>query len=194
MRRAGAVVVVALTAAVAGLAQTPPRDQSKSIFAPGSGVVTGTVVIDDEKRAPLRHALVTLVRSGTEDMRSTATDDQGAYEFSAVPPGAYRLVAGKGAYVSMDYGSPKPGMPGLSVVLTEGQRLAARPIALTRGAVIGGRLLDANGSPVPNTLVQAAQFLTINGARSARLTTGAWAGSTTNAHGEYRIYGLLSGE
>jgi hypothetical protein len=198
MRPLMKIVIGLVAAASAGLVQgppqPPPRDQARSPLAAGSASITGIVVADDEARAPLRHALMTLVRAGTEDMRSTATDERGSFEFSPLPAGSYRLIAAKGAYVSMDYGAPKPGMPGRSIALTDGQAFTTTPIALIRGAVIGGRLLDVNGSPVPNTRVQASQFLTINGGRKARITSGASGNGATNAHGEYRIYGLLPGD
>ncbi len=195
MRSALALTVVALAVVAAGAQtppQTPPRDQPR-VAVVGSAVVSGTVVADDQARTPLRRATVTLSRAGIEDMRSTTTDDQGRYVFSALPAGSYSLSTGKGAYLAMSYGAPKPGMPGSSIVLTEGQAFAAKPIALWRGAVIAGRLLDRAGQPVSSALVEANQFVVVNGARRRR-TAGRTPQMLTNAHGEYRIYGLLPGD
>ena len=195
MKSALAFVAVVL-AAVAALAQTPsqtpPRDQP-SVATIGSAVVTGTVVADDEPRAPLRRATVGLSRGDVEDIRSTTTDDQGRYVFDHLPAGSYTLGASKGAYLSMGYGAPKPSMPGSPVVLAEGETFTAKPIALWRGAVIAGRLADHHGQPVANASVEANQFVTVNSERRRR--TGSRAISAlTNAHGDYRIYGLMPGE
>lgn len=191
MRSVVAIVVVVLAAAVAG-AQTPPRDQPRVAVA-GTSVVSGMVVADDEAHAPLRHATVALSRSAVEDIRTTTTDDQGRYVFNTLPAGSYALSAGKGAYLTMSYGAPKPGMPGSSVVLAEGETFVAKPIALWRGAVIAGRLLDRLGQPVSGALVEANQFVVVNGARRRR-TANRPSQMLTNAHGEYRIYGLMPGE
>ena len=195
MKSALATVAVVF-AAVATLAQvppqTPPRDQPR-LATVGSAAVTGTVIADDEPRAPLRRAGLTLTRNGIEDIRSTTTDDQGRYVFDQLPAGSYTLVASKGAYLSMAYGAPKAGMPGSPVVLADGETFTAKPIALWRGAVIAGRLTDRQGQPVANASVEANQFVTINGARRRR-TGGRATTAMTNAHGEYRIYGLLPGE
>jgi hypothetical protein len=194
MKSALAIVAVVL-AAVATLAQTPPpaqpRDQPRvSII--GTAVVTGLVIADDEPRVPLRRATVTLSRSGVEDIRSATTDDQGRYVFDHLPAGAYALAASKGAYLSISYGAPKPGMPGSSVTLAEGETFTAKPIALWRGAVIGGRLTDRFGQPAANGSVDVNQVVVINGERRRR--SGSRTYAMTNAHGEYRIYGLLPGE
>ena len=171
MRFALARVVAALALAVAaGRAQappqTPPRDQPRVAVA-GTAVVTGTVVADDRTRTPLRRATVGLSRTGIEDIRTTTTDDEGRYVFSALPAGTWSLSAGKGAYLSMSYGAPKPGMPGSPVALAEGETFTAKAIALWRGGVIAGRLLDRAGQPVSGALVEANQFVVVNGDASA---------------------------
>ena len=190
MKSAIAVVAVVL-AAVATLAQTPPRDQPR-VAAIGTAVVAGLVIADDEPRVPLRRATVTLSRSGVEDIRSATTDDQGRYVFDHLPAGSYALAASKGAYLSISYGAPKPGMPGSSVTLAEGETFTAKPIALWRGAVIAGRLTDRYGQPAANGSVDVNQVVVVNGER--RLRTGSRTYGMTNAHGEYRIYGLLPAE
>jgi len=187
-----AVAIAVLSAAFVA-AQTPPRDQPRVAVA-GSAVVSGTVVADDETRAPLRNAIVTLSRNGIEDIRTTTTDEKGGFTFERLPAGSFSLYAAKGAYIAMSYGAPKPGMPGSVVTLVEGQTFAATPIALARGGVIAGRLLDHTGQPVSGAQVLANQFATVNGERRRRSSSGSTGTSMTNAHGEYRIFGLPPGE
>jgi hypothetical protein len=183
-------------AAVSAMPQTPPQAPPRDVpklATIGSAVVSGTVVADDELRTPLRRAFVTLWRSDIEDIRSTTTDDQGRYVFDHLPPASYTLGASKGAYLTMSYGVPKPGMPSSPVVLAEGEKFSAKPIALWRGAVIAGRLTDRHGQPVANATVEANQFVVVNGERRRR-SSSRETFATTNGHGDYRIYGLMPGE
>src|SRR5688572_18617285 len=118
----GAALAGLIAIGIAAQAQTqaPPRDQPR-FAATGSAVIVGVVSADDEARTPLRGARVSLERSGLEDVRSTSTDDQGRYGFSELPAGTYVLSIGKAGYARVEYGAPKPGMPGRTVVLTEGE-------------------------------------------------------------------------
>jgi len=194
MRGAFAPVVVAMVVALAAAiaAQTPPRDQPRVAVA-GTAVVVGSVVAHDQARTPLRRATVTLSRSGIEDIRTATTDDQGRYAFDHLPAASWAISAAKGAYLTMNYGAPKPGMPGSPVALAEGETFMARPIALWSGAVIAGRLTDRHGQPVANGLVEANQFVIVNGVHRRRTGNRATP-ARTNAHGDYRIYGLMPGE
>jgi protocatechuate 3,4-dioxygenase beta subunit len=79
------------------------------------------------------------------------------------------------------------------VVLAEGETFTAKPFALMRGAVIAGRLIDRHGQPVANASVDANQFVIVNGERRRR-TGSRGTSAMTNAHGDYRIYGLMPGE
>jgi len=198
MRRLRTAIASALT--VACVALCSPRmdaiDQARDApVAPaiGTAIVQGVVVNDDEKRQPLRNVMVTLSRSGLEDMRTTATNEAGRYRFDALPAGRYSLRFSKGAYISMDYGAPRAGLTGQSITLVDGQTFEARLVALLHGSAIAGRVLDANGDPLSNVLIGASQVITVGGERKARITPGASQQATTNAHGEYRIFGLLSG-
>jgi hypothetical protein len=182
----------ALSVATVLIAQQPARDQPK--FATfGSASITG-VVVDDQNQAPLRRATLSLSRTGVDDVRIVATEHDGRFVFDRLPAGSFTLSASKGAYVSMNYGAPKPGMPGSSIVVTTGQAFAATPIALMRGAVITGRLTDRLGQPISPATVRADQFVTVNGERRRRSTPGMFSQAQVNAHGEYRIYGLMPGD
>lgn len=186
---AAALLAVAL---VVTLSAQQARDQARIALA-GTATVTGTVVLDDEKRPPLRRATVTLARQGIEDIRTTATDDAGRYVFTDLPSGTYILAAAKGGHLAISHGAPKPGMPGQAIFLRDGQSLDLSPVAVPRGAVIAGRVVDRFGQPVPNLGVQASQFLTINGERRRRVVTGGSGTAVTNQHGDYRIFGLGAG-
>ena len=178
-------------AAVMSAQQAPPRDMPR-VAAEGSASVSGTVVLDDEARTPLRRATVSLVRSGIEDIRSTTTDDEGRYSFPGLTAGSYTLAAGKAAYLGISYGAAKPGMPGTAIALGDGEAFVAKSMTLTRGGVITGRVLDRSGQPVFNAMIEANQVVVMNGVQ--RRTGFRVAGTLTNAHGEYRLYGLRPGD
>jgi hypothetical protein len=179
-----------------------PRDRRRRrrgnrtrLTSTGTATVAGTVVADDETRAPLRHAVVTLTRTGVEDIRTATTDDHGQFLFDAMPTGSFALTAEKGGYLAMSYGAPQPGgMPGRVITLTDGQRFSTGTIALMRGAVISGRLTDRNGRPVADAAVRAKRFHLVGGERRPRTTEGSLRSTTTNGHGDFRLYGLMPGE
>ena len=195
MKAIGSVVAFAIFVAIGLTAQsqTPPRDLPQVSVA-GTASIAGVVVADDQARTPLRNVRVSIQRSGVEDTRTVSTDDQGRYQLASLPPGAYTMSFVKAPYVGLTYGAPKPGMPGRDIALADGEQFAAAPVALFRGAVIAGRLRDRNGRPVASTTVTATQFVINDGRRFPRSSSGASASAETNAHGEYRIFGLLPGE
>jgi len=174
--------------------QAPPRDQARWTST-GTAVITGTIVADDETRAPLRHAVVTLTHTTVEDIRTVTTDEQGQFMFDTLPAGSFRLAASKGGYLTMSYGAPQPGgMPGRVITLATAQRFSTGPIAIMHGAVIAGRLTDRYGRPIANTSVTANQIVMVGGERRPRTTEGSSRSIVTNAHGDYRIHGLMPGE
>jgi hypothetical protein len=182
-----------VAAAIVGAQQAPPRDV-RALVVSGTAGIAGVVVHDDGKGTPVRNALVTIRRSGLEDIRTTSTDEAGRYTFSSLPAGTYTVVASKGAYILTEYGSPRPGLPGYPIAVSEGESYAARPIALVRGGVIAGRVTDLSGRPIIGASVEATQFFALNGERRNRAGAGSAARAPTNVHGEYRIFGLLPGE
>lgn len=187
-----AVIAVLMLPATSHAQQTPVRD-GQVFTSTGTGVVRGQVVVDDDARTPLRRAAVALSRVGAEDMRWTASDDQGQFVFTALPAATYSLSASKGGFISISSGAAKPGMPGRQIVLRDGESVVLPPIALPRGAVIAGRITDSSGQPVSNAQVRASRFVTVNGERQLRAGTATW-NAATNEHGDYRIFGLPSGE
>ena len=194
MKAAVVLVAFSLLAPNALLAQqTPTRDQPR-FTSSGTAVVRGTVVADDATRTPLRRAQVTLSRIGAEDIRSASTDDQGQFAFADLPAATYSLGAAKGGFIAMSAGAVKPGMPGRQVIVGEGAAVMVSPIALPRGAVIAGRIVDSAGQPVSNAQVQASRFVTVNGERQARSGSNALWVTSTNDHGDYRLFGLLAGD
>ena len=140
----------------------------------------------------MRRATVTLSRGGSEDLRTTLTDEQGRYIYNDLPPGTYTLSATKGGYIGASYGAIQLAMPGSAITIADAERFVAKPIALTRGGVIAGRLSDRSGRPLGFGMIYARSFVVIDGERRRRSDPQPFM-TETNAHGEYRFYGLMPG-
>jgi hypothetical protein len=78
----------------------PPRDNPHDPSNPDKGHLAGTAY--DQSLLPLEDALVTL-KISDEGKYSTYTDAQGDYEFEAVDPGLYTLVAEAEGYSTLTF-------------------------------------------------------------------------------------------
>jgi protocatechuate 3,4-dioxygenase beta subunit len=155
----------------------------------GSAVVRGRVVAMDTGQ-PIRRAQLRLVGSET-GMKSALTDASGRYEFKELPAGRVTLTVSKGGFVQMQYGQTRPFEPGRPIELSDGQVLDKVDVALPRGSVITGRVVDEFGEPVTDVMVSAMRMSFANGRR--RLVPAGRSGQT-NDIGQFRIYGLAPGD
>jgi len=130
--------------------------------------------------------------------RQATADLQGAFAFTGLPAGSYRIVASSNQYapqyLSMAYGGRRPSGPGSSdpgrpIQLAEGESFDKAIIALPRGAVITGRVTDENAEPIVRVHVSAL-FFPQGSSRGLRMGPG----SQTDDLGQFRIYGLQPGE
>jgi len=149
-----------------------------------------TTVVTSPNGTPIQ------VSSGAR--RTAMTDSQGMFEFAGLPPGSYRLIATagqySGGYLSMIYGGKRPNGPGSTdlgtpIELADGQRFDKATIALPRGAVITGRVSDENGEPMARVQV-FTMFYAPGSTRGQRIGSG----DQTDDLGQFRLYGLTSGE
>jgi hypothetical protein len=125
------------------------------------------------------------------DSRVAATDERGAYEFKDLPAGRFTVNASKGSYVSLSYGQTRPMQGGTPLQVLDGQTVEKVDVALPRGSVITGRVVDEFGEPVADVQVTPMQSRFAQGRR--RLMPTGRTGQT-NDIGEYRIFGLSPGE
>src|SRR6185295_7853144 len=96
-----------------------------------------------------------------------------------------------GGYIRESYGNASDilyGTPGPQ--LLPGQKNSGIRLALTRGAVISGHLLDDRGDVVVGAVVQAMKTTYRNGLRERTLVQSA----VSNDLGEYRLFMLRPGE
>ena len=162
-----------------------PRGQVKT----GTGRILGRVVAA-ETGAAVRRAQVRI--SGTDiGAKSALTDADGRYEFRDLPAGRFSLTAQKSGYMTVQYGQTRPFESGKSIELAEGQMVDKAEIAMPRGSVISGRIVDEFGDPVADASVSAMRSVWSNGKRRLQQTGR---NAQTNDLGQYRLFGLAPGE
>ena len=182
------MITILLTALL--LAQTPPRDVVGPPR-PGTGVISGVVMVDDVESKPLRRVTVTL-SSGTIDLpRAAITDDTGRFAFTGLPPANYTLTAARPTFVTAYYGAKKLGRgPGVPIAVAPGQRISDIRLTMVRGAVVTGIVRLPSGRLVTEAIVMVRRVTMVNGQRQFESGRSVM----TDERGEYRMYGLAPGD
>jgi len=161
---------------------------------PGTTITTTATMTVSGSGTTVQMSGVNLVRP-----RTVTTDSQGAFEFSGLPAGTYRIFASAGqysaGYLGIAYGGKRPaGQGGVSdmgapIVIADGQRFDKAVIALPRGAVISGRVSDESGDPMARVQVYTL-FFPAGSTRPQRSGMSA----QTDDLGQFRLYGLAPGD
>jgi protocatechuate 3,4-dioxygenase beta subunit len=121
---------------------------------------------------PLKGVLVILAKSAPSAL-TVETGADGSFVFRDVAPGRYNLQVQRVGYVST---------PGSTVTVVAGERMTGSAFKMTRAALIVGRVLDPDGDPVPNAVVNV-QVDDMGDIESA----------TSRADGSFVIGGLKAG-
>ena len=171
-------------------AQTPTRDAAKPA-AVGTASITGAIVSDDADARPLRRVRVGVMTSDRQVSRTVVTDDEGRFNFVALPAGRYMLTANKQGYVSASYGARRPNRPGTALVLAEDQRITGLTLRMTRGSAISGVLVDQNGEPFSGANVSAMRNQFVGTGQRSLLPVGS---AVSDDRGQYRLWGLAAGD
>ncbi len=168
-----------LLAAVAASAQVPEA---------ASGTISG-VVLNRASGTPVRQVLVTLSTVGDKPLDAvTYTDANGAFLFTYVPPGRYRLSANRRGYRPAWYGSNTTKRPPGILPLKPGEARHI-PLRIEPLASISGRVFDPDGDPLP-----FATVWTLSESYDRRKPKIGVAGtSATNDRGEYRFFNISPG-
>jgi len=150
--------------------QQPSRDTSahpQDAPPTPTGRITGRVVAGDTGR-PIKRARVSINAAELPGGRGVLTDEAGVFEFIELPAGRYNVSVSKSGFVSLSYGQRRPLQAGTPLQLGDGQQLRNVDFRLPRGSVIGGRVLDEDGEPMPGLAVRVMRYQYLQGDR--RLT------------------------
>jgi protocatechuate 3,4-dioxygenase beta subunit len=152
-------------------------------------------ILNSATGEPLRKASVVLRRaggdvgSGAGSVYGATSDAAGYYVISGVEPGQYRLMAERNGFVPQQYGTKGTRQPGTILTLTKAQRLKDMDFRLIAQGVITGRVVDEDGDPVQNVMVNCVRQIYSRGRKQWMPTSG----QMTNDLGEYRMHGLAPG-
>jgi protocatechuate 3,4-dioxygenase beta subunit len=119
------------------------------------------------------------------------TDAEGRYRITDVGPGAYRVSVFAPAYAIE--GERDPLTPGKTINLAEGDNVEGIDFALTRGAVITGKVTDDKDRPVIAAPVNAYKFDPDGDRQRLNLFNPMYRRWETDDRGVYRIFGLEAG-
>ena len=188
-------ILLTICLTVTGLsAQSPaPAADEEKKFASLEGKL-----IDDRTGEPVRKANVVLMQipaggggmtMGPPPNTAVASDAEGKFSFPKVEPGRYMLSADKAGYVRQQYGS-RSGQygPGTNLTLDAGQKMASIEFRLVPQAVITGKVLDEDGEPVPNAMVNVLRQMPFARQPVPMMGMG------SNDVGEFRIANLSPGK
>ena len=188
------VLVCALALFVCALTQTaraqpPPSPAPKDVKE--TGTISGRITTENRGVAGV---VVTLAPSDwSEREKSIAkatTDADGRYRLANVPPGRYYLNPFAPAFVVSDV-NPAAWQPGRLLNVAPGDKLEGLDFTLTRGGVITGRVTNAEGKPLIETMVRV---MAANEAdRKNPLFSVPPFQYQTDDRGVYRLFGLNAG-
>jgi protocatechuate 3,4-dioxygenase beta subunit len=187
-----AAVVLCLTSGPA-IAQVRDNRTAPPVPAPvGTASISGTVVAADDNH-PLALANVVVIGAITGTLKLTTTDRNGQFSFAKLAADRYVVAASKPPYIGAVAGARRAARPGSPIVVGADQNVSGVKVALPRGAVVAGTILDDRGKPLQNATVVLRQWKMQGDERVLATPVGTTAAST-DASGRYRLYGIPPGE
>jgi hypothetical protein len=185
------IAFVAWTGALVN-GQVPPRDAVARPQTSGTASISGVILTDTPEPVPLRKARVTLSNADIGYNRTIITDETGRFTFAELPAGTFALAVMKEAYGRMAYGARRPGRPGTSINLRDGQAISGLTIRLPKGAVVTGTVTDHLGQPMPGIPISLQRYIFSSTTGQRNLSMAA--SGRTDDRGVYRLYALPPGE
>ncbi len=164
----------------ATLAQTLPP--------PGTGSISGKVTVAGK---PVPGVVVRLQKSDEQSnsnkpSTTATTDAEGVFKFDKLPAAQYVVTPSMPGF----YNPQKKNVwqEGIVLNLSEGEQAGGQDFALQRGAVVTGRLFDANGRGLIEHQVVLKKIGVTANAQPIRCT------ESSDDRGVYRCYGLEPGK
>jgi 5-hydroxyisourate hydrolase-like protein (transthyretin family) len=168
----------------AGYSAFPQSTDSKT----PSGSISGQVTKDGKPAAGVTVLLATPNSAARADARTT-TDEGGRFQLTHVPAGRYLIQALAPAFIGPKY--QMSAQDGKAINLAEGETVEGIDIALTRGGVITGRVIDANGQPLVQENIQVTRLY--EGGQKGQLYLPHSFMFPTDDRGVYRLFGVPPG-
>jgi hypothetical protein len=179
--------VIALTAVLAGVAQTEP------------GLIEGTVIRSGTKE-PISAAAITLFRSASvlygEPVRVTVTDRNGRFSIENLPAGSYAVTAQREGFFGRGTDPESPGFFDgaarwdTAIVIVSAAKSTIVTLELIPAAVITGLVTDSQGVPLVQQDVRAFRAHRRGDETLLRGVTT----TQTDDRGQYRLHTLPPGE
>jgi protocatechuate 3,4-dioxygenase beta subunit len=171
--------------------------QTSQVSPPSTTQLVAGRIVEDGSRAPLSGARVMLI-NGTNGgpvspiprgPHEALTDQDGRYTFTGLDPGRYVVSAQKAGYAT-PVGAAMPRFD-----LAAGEQHVVADIALARGGVIAGRVIDPSGEPLADARVVALRPAPTRPNNAARVSALVPSGPSaqTNDLGEFRLFSLAPG-
>lgn len=158
----------------------------------GTATLSGRV-ISAETGKPLRRAVVRVLSAELRGGKSVSTEPDGRWQIKDLPAGKYTISATKGGFVPLSYGQRRPFEPGTPIELVNGQVVEKLELALPKGSVVSGRIVDEFGEPVSGAQVTAMRQRFVSGQRRLFPMMEQGGRDTTDDLGQYRLHGLSPG-
>lgn len=153
---------------------------------PQAAILSGRVSTTGDRS--VWSVLVTARDASSGAVLTALTDNAGHFTFDDVAPGYYTLSFTKPGYAGAAYGAKHPGDAGSPVAVASGRHLDLA-MTIVKGGVIAGRVTDEIGAPVADARVFAVTRRVERGIRRD-IAVGS---GTTDDEGNYRVFGLQSG-
>lgn len=187
--------IAALAAAAAawwGAAAVSKRAHLDAAPAPDGWCSLEGRAVSSTDGQPLKRVRLVLRREGGgRGQRLEATADSGGkFRFERLLPGNYRLAARRPGYLP-EATDAAPAQGGFAFRLEAGQQVRNFRVRLVPASQIRGRVVDADGRPVPyaRVLVTNSDLPpdAFGSARLARADSGGWFQASLLRPGEYRL-------
>ncbi|HEX5886930.1 MAG TPA: carboxypeptidase regulatory-like domain-containing protein [Pyrinomonadaceae bacterium] len=157
------------------------NSQNIPVKEPG-GTITGKVTVKGRGAPGITVVLLPSPQMTRREYTGpkAVTDNDGNYRIANVTPGSYRVIPVAKVYVPAENADSQKVL-----IVNKGDTIEHIDFAMIRGAVITGKVLDAEGRPV------VEEGVSVFTDSENRNYAGSY--STTDDRGVYRIYGLRAG-
>lgn len=181
---------LALTGQVLVSSDPPPAPPAPVVKPEDKCSIEGTVLDAATGEALKKVNLVARALGGNSTGSNAVSDAAGHFKMEGIDPGRYTLMANRTGFVNQTYGAKAANRPGTTLTLAPGQNMKEIVFKLTPQGVITGRVLDEDGDPMANVMLQCQRYM-YRGGKKQLMPAGA---ANTNDLGEYRMFGLAPGK